>query len=454
MGSLARMTVSGKPATGRTTLVLGMGVTGLSCARFLAARGEAAWFADTRAAPPALPAICAAMPVATVLAGELPATVPPGVTRVLVSPGVDLDLPVLVDARRRDLPVLSDIDLFMGAVNAPVVGITGSNGKSTVTTMVGAMLAAAARPAGVGGNLGTPALDLLSDAATAYVLELSSFQLERSAPLELAAAVILNIAADHLDKHGTMAAYTAAKARIYASAGLAIVNRDEPGLSALVPRGTALLSFGLTPPAAGQFGVRETAAGAVLCQGAEHILPAAELGTTGRHNVSNALAALACAHALGVPLAACVRALREFRGLPHRMQVVHVADGVRWIDDSKATNVAAAVTSVRGTTGPLVLVGGGDGKGQSFAELAEALRGRDATVVLIGQDREQMARELGTVATVHLAATLPVAVEVARAAARPGTTVLLAPACSSLDMFRNYEQRGQQFAAAARGVAT
>ena len=435
----------------RCVLVLGMGATGASVARHLAARGFAAWFADTRDTPPGLDSIRQAMPAAGLMVGGIPAEVPAGVTQIVVSPGADLDLPVLADARRRNLPLRSDLDLFAAACRAPVLGITGSNGKSTVTSMVGAMLVANDWRVGVGGNLGTPALDLLDAATRTYVLELSSFQLERSQPLGLQAAVVLNVAPDHLDKHGNMAAYTAAKARIYAACRVAIINRDEPDLARLVPPGTPRSSFGLDAPADGHFGVVSNEAGEWLACGARRLLPVGSLGTTGRHNVSNALAALALAHAAGADLRVSALALQSFRGLPHRMQVVASADGVTWIDDSKATNVAAAVTSIRGAAGPLVLIAGGDGKGQTFEELAAALRGRQATAVLIGRDREQIAREIAGSCAVELAETLPDAVARARRAACPGATVLLAPACSSLDMFRSYEHRGQVFADAVRG---
>jgi UDP-N-acetylmuramoylalanine--D-glutamate ligase len=435
----------------RELLVLGMGATGAACARHFGRLGLDAWFADTRAEPPGLAAIRAAMPAAGVIAGAIPACVPAGVARIVVSPGVDLGLPLLADARARGLPVLSDLDVFAEECRAPVIGITGSNGKSTVTSMVGAMLAADGWRPGVGGNLGTPALDLLDPAARAYALELSSFQLERSRPLPLVAAVLLNLAPDHLDRHGSMAAYAAAKARIYASCATAVVNRDEAALASLVPAGTTIVTFGLDAPPPGHFGVLATPQGEFLARGTEPLLAVAKLATTGRHNVANALAALALVAALGARLERCTGALREFTGLPHRMQLVAEAGGVRWIDDSKATNVAAAVTSIRGTPGALVLIAGGDGKGQSFAELASALRGREAVALLIGRDRAQLARELAGACAVEEAATLPAAVARARALAQPGTTVLLAPACSSLDMFRDYAHRGNVFAAAARG---
>jgi UDP-N-acetylmuramoylalanine--D-glutamate ligase len=437
----------------RQVLVLGMGATGASCARFLAAQGRAAWFADTRAAPPGMAAIRDVMPDAGVMAGNLPRAVPPGVTQVIVSPGVDLDLPLLADAHARGVPVLSDLDVFMSQCRAPVIGVTGSNGKSTVTSMVGEALAGVGWRVGVGGNLGTPALDLLDPAVQAYVLELSSFQLERSAPLQLAAAVVLNVAADHLDKHGDMVAYTAAKARIYARCRMAVVNRDEAAFSALVPAATRTVSFGLDTPRSGQFGIVGREGADWLAFGSEPLLSVAALRTGGRHNVSNALAALALAHCVDAPLPRCLEGLRNFRGLPHRMQVVAMTAGVTWVDDSKATNVAAAVTCIRSVTGALILIAGGDGKGQEFADLAAALRDRDAVALLIGKDREQMARELAGACAVELCATLPSAVARARELARPGHTVLLAPACSSLDMFRNYEHRGQVFAEAIRGGA-
>jgi UDP-N-acetylmuramoylalanine--D-glutamate ligase len=437
----------------RELLVLGMGATGAACARHFGRLGIDAWFADTRAEPPGLAAIREAMPGAGVMAGAIPAHVPAGVSRIVVSPGVDLDLPLLAEARGRGLPLLSDLDVFAEQCRAPVIGITGSNGKSTVTSMVGAMLAADGWHPGVGGNLGTPVLDLLDPAARVYALELSSFQLERSAPLRLAAAVLLNLAPDHLDRHGSMAAYAAAKARIYANCATAVVNRDEPSLAALVPAGTRVVGFGLGEAPTGHFGLLATPQGEFLARGTEPLLAVAELGTTGRHNVANALAALALVEAIGARLSVCTAALRTFTGLPHRMQLVAEAGGVRWIDDSKATNVAAAVTSIRGTPGALVLIAGGDAKGQSFAELADALRARAVVALLIGRDRAQLARELAGACAVEEADTLPAAVARARALARPGTTVLLAPACSSLDMFRDYAHRGAVFAAAVREAA-
>lgn len=432
--------------TGEITLVLGMGGTGVSCARFLAARGARAIFADTRPLPPGLTAIRAAMPAAGILAGATPATVPDGVGRVLLSPGVDLSLPVIADARRRGLPVLSDIDLFVAEAAAPITAITGSNGKSTVTSMLGAMLAGAGVRAGVGGNLGTPALELLDPAAEHYVLELSSFQLERSEPVPTEAAVVLNITPDHLDIHGDMAAYTRAKARVYARCRLAVVNRDLPELAALVPAGTPVLGFGLGIPSGQDLGLQTRDDGPWLARGNELLMPVSELSVTGRHNVANALAALALGTASGVALGDLLPGLRACQPLPHRMALVARRNGVTWIDDSKATNVGAAVTSIGSVPGPLVLIAGGDGKGAGFETLAGALKGRECAAVLLGRDREQLAAALVDVCPVHQVPDMATAVSVAASLARPGWTALLAPACSSLDMFADYSARGAAFA--------
>jgi UDP-N-acetylmuramoylalanine--D-glutamate ligase len=438
---------------GRRVLVLGMGITGASCARWLAVQGRDALFADTRPVPPALAEIRAALPEAGVIAGALPAGLPDGIGEVIVSPGVDLDLPLLRAARANGIPVRSDIDLFAAAARAPLVAVTGSNGKSTVTALTGALLAGAGLRVGVGGNLGTPALDLLDDQAEAYVLELSSFQLERSAPLACAAAVLLNVSPDHLDRHRDLAAYAAAKARVYLECGTAVVNRAEPGLwRGLVPGGRRI-SFGLDQPAGEDFGLVPAAGGEWLAQGERLLLPAAELALAGRHNLSNALAALALASALGVDPAATLDPLRGFAGLPHRMQVISRAAGLLWIDDSKATNVGAAVTAIGGTPGALVLVAGGDGKGQDFAALADALRGRDCLALLLGRDRGRIAEALAGVCAVRLVDDLDGAVAIALAQAPPGATVLLAPACSSLDMYRDYAERGELFRAAVQAQA-
>jgi UDP-N-acetylmuramoylalanine--D-glutamate ligase len=437
---------------GGLTLVLGMGGTGVSFARFLAARGTRAVFADTRALPPGAAAIRATLPAAEILPSP-PAALPTGVDRILVSPGFDLRLPVLADARERGVPVLSDIDLFVAEAAAPITAITGSNGKSTVTSMVGAMLTGAGARAAVGGNLGTPALELIDPRASHYVLELSSFQLERSAPVPAAAAVVLNITPDHLDMHGDLPAYAAAKARIYARCALAVVNRDLPELAALVPAGTPTLGFGLEAPVGDDYGVRLRAEHAWLARGQELLLPVGELPVNGLHNVSNALAALALCSVSGIDIRDLLPGLRAYQPLPHRAVMVARRNGVAWINDSKATNVGAAVTSIGSIDGPLVLIAGGDGKGASFEALAAALKGRECAAVLLGRDRDLLAGALAGVCPVQRVADMPAAVRAAAGLAQPGWTVLLAPACSSLDMYSDYGARGAAFSTAVLAQA-
>jgi len=447
-----------------TVLVMGMGMTGVSCARHFAARGIAAEFVDTREQPPGLGGILDAMPDARVHLGEASPKLSESVRRIVISPGVSLNSLLLADARRRGVEVVSDIDLFVAECRAPLLAVTGSNGKSTVASMLGVILNETGKRAVVGGNIGTPVLDLLDPAskdcvlpqvepaADACVLELSSFQLERSAPLPVTAAVILNVSPDHLDLHGSMDDYAAAKARVYLSCDRAIVNRDEPELAAFVPKGTPVTSFGLSAPQPGEFGLVSTPRGECIAYGDELLLAVDELPLLGRHNVSNAMAALALAMSVGAKPAATAQALRRYQGLPHRMQIVGQFGSATWIDDSKATNVGAALTSIASVEDPFVLIAGGDAKGATFEELAAALRGRDCAVVLLGQDAAAIARDLEGVAEVQVAADMSAAAVQAASMVKPGGSVLLAPACSSLDMFAGFAARGEAFATAAREI--
>lgn len=435
-----------------TVLVMGMGATGASCARHLAARGIAAEFADTRARPPGLGEILDAMPDARVHVGRASWRLRDTIRRIVVSPGVDLGLDLLAEAKQRRLEVVSDIDLFVAECNAPIIAVTGSNGKSTVASMLGFILNATGRRTRVGGNIGTPALDVLDASVETYVLELSSFQLERSAPIPAAVSVILNISPDHLDQHDNMDAYTAAKARVHLACDHAIVNRDEPNLHRHVPKGTQVTSFGLDAPAEGDFGVVETPRGSCIACGDDLLLATDELPLIGRHNLANAMAALALARAVGGNAAAMAQVLKRYRGLPHRMQVVGNFGSVTWVDDSKATNVGAALTSIAGVEDPFVLIAGGDAKGASFDALAAALRGRDCEVVLLGKDADAIAQALVDVVPAEIVADMTSAVSAAARRARPGGSVLLAPACSSLDMFESFAARGDAFATAVRGL--
>jgi UDP-N-acetylmuramoylalanine--D-glutamate ligase len=433
-------------------LVMGMGITGASCARYFAARGMAAEFVDTRERPPGLEAIMDAMPDARVRTGEQPAELSPAIRKLVVSPGVDLQSPLMAAARQREIEILSDIDLFTAECTGRIVAITGSNGKSTVTSMLGSMLNDVGWSVVTGGNLGTPVLDLLGRDTEVYVLELSSFQLERSKLIPATVAVLLNLSPDHLDQHHDMASYRAAKARVYGACQHAVLNRDAAHLAALIPPGTPVTSFGLSQPAGGELGIQSSSRGECIACGPNLLLSVDEFPLLGRHNLANALAALALGSVLGADVRGLAQALKRYRGLPHRMEVLATTDGITWVDDSKATNVGAAVTSIQSVADPFVLIAGGDAKGASFEALASAMEGRRCAAVLLGRDAAAMAGALDHVCDVTTVETMHEAVTTAKTIARSGHTVLLAPACSSHDMFANFAERGEIFAAAVEEI--
>lgn len=447
---------SAAPGDQRKLLILGMGVTGVSVARWCARNAVAAVFADSREAAPGATEIAALLPEAEVRCGDLPHSLPEGVSEIILSPGLPLDLPLLGEAAQAGIPVRSDIDLFFSECSQPVIGITGSNGKSTVTSLVGAMLRAAGVHAAIGGNLGDAALDLLNAGADIYVLELSSFQLERSGELPLHAAVVLNLSDDHLDHHGDLQAYAAAKARIYRNCKVAIVNRDEPEVAAGAKSCTEQRGFTLGQPAPEDWGVIVRDDGQWIARGTYAVMPASALQIAGRHNLANALAAFALADTLELPLDGLVAGAQVFPGLPHRMQRVASDDGITWINDSKATNEAAAIASIdsvlSGSGGRLVLIAGGDAKGAELKDLARYLEDRDVLVILLGKDRDLLHERLDNICATLDAGSMAEAVSLAAGHAVTGDTVLLAPACSSIDMFTNYEQRGELFAHAVAGV--
>ena len=444
----------------RQVLVVGAGVSGLSCVRHLLAEGAAVRVLDTRQIPPGLAELRSLLPAGAIHLGDWPAAAFVGVDEIVVSPGVGLDEPALVAAAARGVPLLGDIELFARAATRPVLAITGSNGKSTVTTLVGELLRGAGRTPAVGGNLGTPALDLLADAqADSYVLELSSFQLERTASLAPAAACVLNLSPDHIDRHGSFAAYVAAKARVLHGAAVAVLNRDDAAVALMADGLTAtqrVVWFGLgAPSGANDFGLLERGGESWLARGNQPLLPASALRLPGRHNLANALAALALVDALGVPLEATLPTLAAFTGLPHRTQFVAEHDAVAWYDDSKGTNVGATLAAIEGlaptrSTGRLVLILGGQGKGQDFAPLKAALLAHGRGAVLIGQDADAIAQAIGDAVPCVRAADMPGAVAAAAAMAEPGDAVLLSPACASFDMFTGYAARGDAFAAAVQ----
>ncbi|MEQ8660072.1 MAG: UDP-N-acetylmuramoyl-L-alanine--D-glutamate ligase, partial [Gammaproteobacteria bacterium] len=347
-----------------------------------------------------------------------------------------------------------DIELFARAARAPVAAITGTNGKSTVTMLVADILEAAGRTVRRGGNLGTPALDLLAAVEPdCYALELSSFQLELTASLAPAVAALLNITPDHLDRHRSMDAYVAAKARILTHAAHAVLNADDALVAALPVSGPRTW-FTLQAPGVDRFGLRRRRDAYWLAGPDGDLLARAELAMSGLHNVANALAAAAVANALGVDYPVIARVLREFRGLPHRVESAGEVDGVRYVNDSKATNPGAAIASIEGLLGARdgVLIAGGEGKGASFDAFASVVARHVHTVVLIGRAAHDIEQALAGRCACVVATDMTAAVAAARRAARPGDTVLLAPACASLDMFANYAERGRAFVGAVAAL--
>jgi UDP-N-acetylmuramoylalanine--D-glutamate ligase len=445
------------------SVVVGLGKTGVSCLRYLSKRGLAASATDTRATPPGLAELGSLASAFDIRLGGFDLTLLEGASQVLVSPGVSLEEPIARKARERGIEVLGDVELFARNVRAPVIGITGTNGKSTVTSLVASMAAASGRRVLAGGNLGVPALDLLDQPVPdLYVLELSSFQLETTSSLNLAAAAVLNVTADHLDRYPDVAAYASAKSRIFAHAATMVLNADDPLVAAMraaasAGRGAAgrraarVVTFSVERADA-DYSLQRDGTKVLLARRGQGLLDASRMKIAGLHNAANALAALALGDAVGLPMAKMLEALESFPGLPHRSAWVADVAGVRYVDDSKGTNVGATIAAVAGMPGPLVMIAGGEGKGQDFTPLAAAFRGKVRRTVLIGKDAPAVAAALAGVCPTETAGSMPAAVASAARAAQPGDTVLLSPACASFDMFRDYGQRGDAFAAAVRDL--
>jgi UDP-N-acetylmuramoylalanine--D-glutamate ligase len=442
-----------------SAVIVGLGRTGLSCARYLRERGWRLAVTDTRPEPPQLAALRALDSRIPVRLGALDARLLDDALCVVVSPGVSLEQPFFAEARRRGLEIVGDIELFARAVDAPVAGITGTNGKSTVTTLLGRMAARAGVKVQVGGNLGEPALDLLGAAHRAgesvglYVLELSSYQLEATHSLDLAAATVLNVSPDHLDRYASVAAYAEAKARIFARCDTAVINLDDPLVVAMPKPGQRTLSFSLRATIGADYAVAIRDGVSWLTRRGEPLLEVSAMRIRGLHNAANALAALALGEALDLPLSAMLAELETFAGLSHRTQWIAEIAGITYIDDSKGTNVGATIAAVAGMEGPLVVIAGGDGKNQDFAPLAAAFRGKVRHTVLIGRDGRLVGEAVRGVCTTEYCDSLEEAVRAAAALARIGDTVLLSPACASLDMFRDYTHRGAVFARAVQELA-
>ena len=436
---------------GKKVLVLGLGDTGLSVAKWVARQGGAVRAADTRRTPPGKKEFSGEFH-----GGKFKATLLKDVDLVCVSPGIALSDPVFLEATKKEIPIVGDIELFAWAVrrtSAKVLAITGTNGKSTVTSLTGHLLRSAGVDGEAAGNIAPPALQALLERKkppAAWVLELSSYQLETTWSLAPDAATMLNLSEDHLDRYAGLAAYAAAKARVFMGGGAQVLNRCDSASMALAIAGRQQVTFGLDAPSMPEdFGIEQ----GWLCRGKEKILQEKDLPLAGAHNTSNALAACALAHLAGAPLASLAGGLRSFRGLPHRMELVAERGGVAWFDDSKGTNVGATIAALNGLGRPAVLVLGGEGKGQDFSPLAAPVKAHAKHVLLIGRDAALIKRALvETGVSMERTKKIQDAVKRASEIARPGDAVLLSPACASFDMFRDYKHRGEVFAAAVRAL--
>lgn len=440
-----------------TSLILGLGKTGLSCVRYFVARNLPVAVLDNRQEPPGLSELHNQFPSVPIQLGEFPLEILLQAKQLIVSPGLSLEEPAIAAAMKQGIPVLGDIELFVREAKAPVIAITGTNAKGTVTTLVGEMLRHAQRDVRVGGNIGVPALDLLgTDEPAFYVLELSSFQLETTFSLKAEVATILNISADHLDRYDSIASYIAAKHRVYREAQIVVYNRDDQNTYPQNPGSAQQISFGLKEAKAEEFGIMQTANGHALCFGNHALLNVDQLRIKGRHNWANALAALAIGHAIHLPMQAMLEALQTFPGLTHRCEWITENNGVAWYNDSKGTNVGATKAAIEGIgsaiAGKVVLIAGGVGKGADFSPLVQSVKQFVRTAILFGQDADVLNKVFATTTSVIHASSLQQAVLLANKAAKAGDAILFSPACASFDMFRNAEERGEQFKAIVRSM--
>ncbi|MFL6574444.1 MAG: UDP-N-acetylmuramoyl-L-alanine--D-glutamate ligase [Burkholderiales bacterium] len=425
---------------GKRVLVLGLGDTGLSVARWVERCGAKPRVADTRQSPPRINDF-----KGDVRTGPFGSALLDGADLVCISPGLPLEEPLILEAMQRRIPVVGDVELFAWHNAAKVLAITGTNGKSTVTALTGHLLRGAGVDCEVAGNIGPAVLEASMRrraAPAAWVLELSSYQLETTWSLAPHAAAVLNLTEDHLDRYAGLEDYAAAKARIFQGAGVQILNRDDARVLAMAVPGRKHATFSLSDSA--DFCIRD----GVLIGGGRKLIEAAALPIRGWHNAANALAACALAATLDVPLGALAAGLKTFKGLPHRLELVRTRHGVEWYDDSKGTNVGATIAALKGLAKPTVVILGGEGKGQDFSPLAAPAAQFARAVLLIGRDAAIIEKAVPG----ERCASLEEAVQRAARLAQPGDAVLLSPACASFDMFRDYKHRGEVFAAAVRGL--
>lgn len=432
-------------------VVVGLGITGVSCVRYLKAQGHQVAVLDTRAIPPHLADFQAEFPDVEVVMGGLDETLLAKAEVIVLSPGVALREPAIAKQIERGTPVIGDIELFAQAVSVPVIAITGTNAKSTVTTLVGKMAEAAGLRVEVGGNLGIPALELLAHRpdTNLFVLELSSFQLETTYSLHAYVATVLNVTPDHMDRYDDLAAYQAAKLRVYRHCHVAVCNRDDPLTACNDTALQQIFRFTMQAPGRNEFGLIRKDQVTYLAYEDQLLLPVSALPVAGKHYQANALASLAIGHGFGLSFDAMLNVLQQFKGLPHRCQFVREKNHVRWYNDSKGTNVGATQAAIEGLGseihGKLVLIAGGVGKNADFTTLVPYIEKYARHVVLIGEAAAELDKVIAGRIPVSFANTMDEAVQQAEAAAKQDDCVLLSPACASFDMFKNYEHRGQVF---------
>lgn len=435
------------------TLIVGLGKTGLSVARYLSAKGTAFAVMDSRETPPSADVLAEDFPDVPCYFGKFDADILCQAKLLVINPGIALATPEIEKARSLGIEVVGDVELFAREAEAPILAVTGSNGKTTVASLLDGMAKAAGIRVATGGNIGLPALALLEQKnVELYVLELSSFQLETTSNLHCRAACILNITEDHLNRYANrIELYAAAKAKIYDHCEIKVVNRDDERVMAMA-KGSGIVSFGFDAPQQGQYGLISEGEQLFLARGREKLLKSTEVKLPGRHNLVNALAALALANAAGIPLKPCLEVLKTFEGLEHRTQWVGESNGIRWYNDSKGTNVGATVAALHGLTGKTVLLAGGQGKAADFTPLADAVQKYARAVVLFGEDAELIALSIKGDIPIVFATDMLDAVEQAKLLAQIGDNVLLSPACASFDMFDSYEHRGRVFVEAVKQV--
>lgn len=424
-------------------VVVGLGVTGVSVARYLKALGFYFVIADSREQPPGLTQLQDELGDISVITGAFDSASLNNATHLVVSPGISLEEKAIAEAIKNGAQIIGDIDLFACSVDTPIVAITGSNGKSTVTTMLGEMAQATGKKVGVGGNLGVPALDLLELSAELYVLELSSFQLERTYFLNAAAATVLNVTADHLDRHENLADYANQKRRVFIGDGAMVINADDPIVAVMRQKGRNTLTFSIQRKA--DFWIGQIQGNDYLMHNEKPLMLLPELPLEGKHNAANALAALALGTAIGLDEQAMCNALRAFKGLAHRMQRVAEIRGITWVNDSKATNIGACVAALQGYGHKVILIAGGDAKGADMTGLVATVKAKAKSVVLMGKDAGLIEQALNGCVPLYRASNMQVAVGIAASLAIAGDSVLLSPACASLDQYKNYQERGDKF---------